>query len=167
MHHPSPPEFDRGIGSLLHLESHPARGHPYQTLTGPPKTSTAQERPSTSGGDDDDNMGTSVWVSTSNLEPIMIRPILRLAAWQICSPKYPPVYADPVPTHFTHFSGVTKPSADCQLTYQLSLLGTATYFYTPPDCSEVPRVFPRALPSLNHPPRLCAAARHTSSILAS
>jgi hypothetical protein len=85
MHHPSPPEFDRGIGSLLHLESHPARG--------PPKTSTAQERPSTSGGDDDDNMGTSVWVSTSNLEPIMIRPILRLAAWQICSPKYPPVYA--------------------------------------------------------------------------
>jgi hypothetical protein len=158
MHHPSPPEFDRGIGSLLHLESHPARG--------PPKTSTAQERPSTS---DDDNMGTSVWVSTTNLEPIMIRPCPASGCLTNLLPHISPCLRRPS-AHPLHalFRGY---KALCRLPIDISTLFARyrylQYFYTPPDCSEVPRVFPRALPSLNHPPRLCAAARHTSSILAS
>lgn len=49
-HHPSLPNVDRGIGSLLHLESHPA-GHwsPYQTSAGPPELALSMgERPSNS-----------------------------------------------------------------------------------------------------------------------
>jgi hypothetical protein len=121
-----------GIGSLLHLESHPG-GPPSQTLTGPPETSTAQERSSTSG-DGEGNLGMRVYNQPGTHHDAA------------CPESAPPISlclrsAYPLRAPFQAYKAL------CRLTIDISTL-FATYRYIPP---TRPQNYPgSSVPSLNH-----------------